>query len=89
MQSHKPQVDVEFSKLAVNKNKLQDYAKKNKQVLDEQIEKLPKKLFFVKNVLLQIKDQGQNLMKKVSVTLVDMQKKNLVVILIGIKEKKS
>ena len=50
MQSHKPQVNVEFTKLTINETKLNEYTKKNKRILDEQIEKLPKKVIFVKNV---------------------------------------
>jgi N-acetyl sugar amidotransferase len=48
MQSHKPQVVVEFSKIIINETKFNKYAKKNKQILDEQIEKLPKKVIFCK-----------------------------------------
>lgn len=41
-------VDIKFPKLTFNKKKHQEYKKKNKQTLDEQLDKLPKNVIFCK-----------------------------------------
>ena len=40
--------NIRFSKLTFNEVKHKEYSKKNKQIFDEQLEKLPKKVIFCK-----------------------------------------
>ena len=41
-------VNIRFPKLTFNEVKFKEHSKKNKQILDEQLEKLPKKVIFCK-----------------------------------------
>ena len=42
------QINIRFPKLTFNEVKFKEHSKKNKQILDEQLEKLPKKVIFCK-----------------------------------------